>query len=202
MGVPLLGVVPESPALRQGTGLADHAGELPRHEAEIFGLLRADIRYFNVDRDLRTVVIVSAAPGDGKTTVARGPGHGDGNGRIASLVYRSRLRRPVAARCFGIPAWTGSFGGAASAEDTLAARRPDESSSRSARGCTIGLDVLVAGDVLPPEPAAGHREPCHGSAAWMHESPTTTSSSIDTPPLVLLPDAFPLLEPGRRRPDR
>jgi Mrp family chromosome partitioning ATPase len=29
------------------------------------------MRYFNVDRELRTLMVVSAGPGDGKTTVAR-----------------------------------------------------------------------------------------------------------------------------------
>jgi Mrp family chromosome partitioning ATPase len=49
--------------------LAD--GDLAPAEAEAFSLIRAHLRFFNVDRDLRTVVIASAAQGDGKTTVAR-----------------------------------------------------------------------------------------------------------------------------------
>ena len=34
-------------------------------------MIRAHLRYFNVDRELRTLMVASAAPGDGKTTVAR-----------------------------------------------------------------------------------------------------------------------------------
>jgi hypothetical protein len=50
---------------------------LPASEAEAFHLIRAHLRYFNVDRELRTLLVASAAPGDGKTTqmshsVARG----------------------------------------------------------------------------------------------------------------------------------
>jgi hypothetical protein len=44
---------------------------LPASEAEAFHLIRAHLRYFNVDRELRTLLVASAAPGDGKTTVAR-----------------------------------------------------------------------------------------------------------------------------------
>ena len=37
-------------------------------EQEVFRLLRAYLRYFNVDREVRSLLVVSAAPGDGKTT--------------------------------------------------------------------------------------------------------------------------------------
>ena len=43
----------------------------PVDDAEVFSLIRAHLRFFNIDRDLRTIVIASAAPGDGKTTIAR-----------------------------------------------------------------------------------------------------------------------------------
>jgi Mrp family chromosome partitioning ATPase len=44
---------------------------LPAGEAESFQLIRAHLCYFNVDRELRTLLVASAAPGHGKTTVAR-----------------------------------------------------------------------------------------------------------------------------------
>ncbi len=71
-GLPLLGVVPESTALsRSAQGDGKARGALPSGEAEAFQLIRAHLRYFNVDRELRTLLVASAAPGDGKTTVAR-----------------------------------------------------------------------------------------------------------------------------------
>jgi receptor protein-tyrosine kinase len=71
-GLPLLGVVPESAALsRSGSGKKGVREVLPAGEAEAFHLIRAHLRYFNVDRELRTLLVASAAPGDGKTTVAR-----------------------------------------------------------------------------------------------------------------------------------
>ena len=71
-GLPLLGVVPESVALsRSAKGKKGAREALPAGEAEAFHLIRAHLRYFNVDRELRTLLVASAAPGDGKTTVAR-----------------------------------------------------------------------------------------------------------------------------------
>jgi uncharacterized protein (DUF433 family) len=64
----LLGVVPESAALsRSSKGKKGARDALPAGEAEAFHLIRAHLRYFNVDRELRTLLIASAAPGDGKT---------------------------------------------------------------------------------------------------------------------------------------
>jgi hypothetical protein len=63
-GLPLLGVVPESTALSRSSRGKKNAGEvLPASEAEAFQLIRAHLRYFNVDRELRTLLIASAAPG-------------------------------------------------------------------------------------------------------------------------------------------
>jgi tyrosine-protein kinase len=45
---------------------------LKSQEAEDFRILRTNLRYFNVDRELRSVLIASPEPGDGKSTVARG----------------------------------------------------------------------------------------------------------------------------------
>ena len=71
-GLPLLGVVPESSALqRSGGGEGAPGVALPSGESEAFHLIRAHMRYFNVDRELRTLMVASAAPGDGKTTIAR-----------------------------------------------------------------------------------------------------------------------------------
>ncbi len=41
-------------------------------EAEDFRILRTNLRYFNVDRELKSILLASPEPGDGKSTVARG----------------------------------------------------------------------------------------------------------------------------------
>ena len=189
-GVPVVGVVPESAALNRSQAGQGPAAALPPAEAEIFGLLRAHIRYFNVDRELRVVVIVSAAPGDGKTTVAR-------NLAIASAMVGSRvlfieadLRRPAAAKAFGIAGEPGV------AEVLIGAESLDEAVQRvesaTSKETSVGLDVLVAGGVLPPNPPRVLESQAMGTL--LDEARDRYDLVvIDTPPLALLPDAFPLL---------
>jgi tyrosine-protein kinase len=188
--VPLLGVVPESPALRQAQDSGVQASELPPNEAEIFGLLRAHVRYFNVDRDLRTLVIVSAAPGDGKSTVARWLAIATATVGSRVLFLESDLRRPMAAKYFGIQREPG-------VAEVLVGQHTLEGAAQrvelvTRKGTTIGLDVLVAGGVLPPNPPQVIES--QAMAALLEEARDSYDLVvIDTPPLVLLPDAFPLL---------
>jgi tyrosine-protein kinase len=66
LGLTVLAAIPESRALateREG-------GLKPSSELEAFRMLRARLRYFNVDRDIRTILVASSSPGDGKSTVA------------------------------------------------------------------------------------------------------------------------------------
>ena len=68
-GIPVVGAVPESKALRETATTADGGLQLVS-EGEAFRKLRARLRYFNVDRDIRSIVVTSAAAGEGKTVVA------------------------------------------------------------------------------------------------------------------------------------
>ena len=188
--VPLLGVVPESPALRRAQESGDHTSELPANEAEIFGLLRAHIRYFNVDRDLRTVVIVSAAPGDGKSTVARYLAMATATVGSRVLFLEADLRRPMAAKYFGIQQAPGVSEVLVGQESLESAVQHVEIASR--KGTEVGVDVLVAGGVLPPNPPQVIES--QAMASLIDDARGSYDLVvIDTPPLVLLPDAFPLL---------
>jgi receptor protein-tyrosine kinase len=188
--VPLLAVVPESSALRQPQSGTGSMRQLPPAEAEIFGLLRAHIRYFNVDRQMKLMVIVSAAPGDGKTTVARNLAMAAATVGSRVLYVEADLRRPVAAGCFGIASAPG-LSEVLLGEDTLGnAVQTVEFAAR--KGANQGVDVLVAGGVLPPNP------PQVMESLAMETLLDSARSDydlvvIDTPPLVLLPDAFPLI---------
>jgi capsular exopolysaccharide synthesis family protein len=189
-GVPVVGVVPESVALNRAHWTDGPRTPLPPAEAEIFGLLRAHIRYFNVDRELRVVVVVSAAPGDGKTTVAR-------NLAIASATVGSRvlfveadLRRPAAAKAFGIGGEPGVAEVLIGTESFDSALQRVEFAARNES--SVGLDVLVAGGVLPPNPPQVIES--QAMVSLLEEARDRYDLVvIDTPPLALLPDAFPLL---------
>jgi capsular exopolysaccharide synthesis family protein len=67
--LPLIGRIPRSRVLAgtAATGLGSQT-----IEGEAFRILRANLRYFGVDENLHTILMVSPEQGDGKSTVARG----------------------------------------------------------------------------------------------------------------------------------
>jgi succinoglycan biosynthesis transport protein ExoP len=196
--LPMLGVVPMSSALERSTGHGKGKGgkkgvALPAPEAEAFSLIRAHLRFFNVDRDLRTIVIASPAPGEGKTTVAR---HlAEAAARLGSrvLLLEVDLRQPTLAQQLDIESGPGladvligaiPMGEATQSVDLRAA--PGE----GAGGHT--LDVLAAGAVLPPNP--GELLESHAMGAVLEQVKSAYDLVvIDTPPLTAVSDAFPLL---------
>jgi capsular exopolysaccharide synthesis family protein len=192
--LPLLGNVPESGALSLSTG---HKGAkpvmLPPAEAEAFSLVRAHLRFFNVDRDLRTVVVASPTPGDGKSTVARYLAEAAARSGSHVLLLEADLRHPTLARQFAIESGPGLT-------DVLVGAVPMGQATRSvslqalpgegAGGRT--LDVLVAGAVLPPNP--GELLESRAMEALLRQARSAYDLVvIDTPPLTIVSDAFPLL---------
>jgi succinoglycan biosynthesis transport protein ExoP len=193
-GLPLLGVVPESSALsRSAKGKKDAGQALPASEAEAFHLIRAHLRYFNVDRELRTLMVASAAPGDGKTTVARHLAGAAARMGSRVLLLEADLRRPTIALQLDISSGPGVadvlIGAVSLSEATqmvgLDLPRVDGSGGRS-------LDVLVAGSSLPPNP--GELIESHAMESLLERAKTQYDLIVvDTPPLTAVSDAFPLL---------
>ena len=104
--LPLLGVVPEAKALARSARRKGDARELlPADEAEAFHLIRAHLRYFNVNRELRALLVTSAAAGDGKTTVARCLAAAAASAGSAVLLLEADLRRPTIAEQLDIAVW-------------------------------------------------------------------------------------------------
>lgn len=67
--LPVLGTVPESKAIGEGSP-DEGLSPLPFGEEEAFRMLRASLRYFSVDHEIRTLLITSSAAQAGKSTVA------------------------------------------------------------------------------------------------------------------------------------
>jgi capsular exopolysaccharide synthesis family protein len=193
--LPMLGVIPNSPALlRSARRRAGSRTALPPAEAEVFNLIRAHLRFFNVDRDLRTVLVASPSSGDGKTTVAL---HlAEAAARLGSrvLLLETDLRQPTLAQQLGVQFPSGLadvlIGDAvmdqATQSVTLQASPGEGTSGRT-------LDVLAAGGaVLPPNPGA-LLESQAMAAVLEHARSAYDLVVIDTPPLTAVSDAFPLL---------
>jgi polysaccharide biosynthesis transport protein len=194
-GLPLLGVVPESSALsRSARGVGgDKRAVLPPGEAESFQLIRAHLRYFNVDRELRTLLIASAAPGDGKTTIARHLAAAAARMGSRVLLLEADLRRPTLARQLDAqsgPGLSDALIGAVSWSEATQMIDLEAPSGNSATGRTF--DVLVAGAVLPPNP--GELIESRAMETLLERAQSTYDLVvIDTPPLTAVSDAFPLL---------
>ena len=194
-GLPLLGVVPESSALsRSIRGGVDSRTVLPAGEAESFQLIRAHLRYFNVDRQLRTLLVASAAPGDGKTTIARHLAGAAATMGSRVLLVEADLRRPTLAKQLNVQSGPGLadvlIGAVMMGEATQAIDLDALPSGDGARGRTF--DVLVAGAALPPNP--GELIESHAMETLLERAKTTYDLVvIDTPPLTAVSDAFPLL---------
>jgi succinoglycan biosynthesis transport protein ExoP len=193
-GLPMLGAIPRSAALSR-TKRRDRlrAGGLPFAEAEAFSLVRAHLRFFNVDRELRTLVIASPVPGEGKTTIAR---HlAEAAARLGSrvLLLELDLRRPTLASQLEISSGAGLAGvliGAISMDAAV-----ETVNLQASPGEGIGrrtLDVLVAGAVLPPNP--GELLESHGMDVVLERASAMYDLVVvDSPPLMAVSDAFPLL---------
>jgi succinoglycan biosynthesis transport protein ExoP len=193
-GLPLLGVVPESAALsRSARSSNDANGVLPAGEAEAFHLIRAHLRYFNVDRELHTLLIASAAPGDGKTTIARHLAAAAARMGSRVLLLEADLRRPTLAQQLEIesgPGLSDVLIGSVPLSEATQTIAIESASLDGPAGRT--LDVLVAGAVLPPNP--GELIESHAMEALLERAKSTYDLVvIDTPPLTAVSDAFPLL---------
>jgi succinoglycan biosynthesis transport protein ExoP len=192
--LPLLGVVPESSALaRKALRNGDAFDALPGGEAEAFHLIRAHLRYFNVDRRLRTLLIASAAPGDGKTTVARHLAAAAARMGSRVLLMEVDLRRPTISQRMSIRSRPGLADVLIGAVELRAATQSIDLDSGFASGSEgRTLDVLVAGGGMPPNPAALIESSAMESVLEQAKS-AYDLVVIDTPPLTAVSDAFPLL---------
>ena len=190
----MLGEVPESAALarsaRRGKGRAE---ALPPAEAEAFSLIRAHLQFFNIDRDLRTLVIASAAPGDGKTTIARHLAEAAARLGSRALLVEGDMRQPTLAQQLDInsgPGLADVLIDTATMDEVTQSVSLEAAPGEGAKGRT--LDVVAAGAVLPPNP--GELLESRAMEALLERVKSIYDLVvIDTPPLAAVSDAFPLL---------
>jgi succinoglycan biosynthesis transport protein ExoP len=194
--LPMLGVVPKSAALSRSARNAESTSKrraLLSPEAEAFSLIRAHLRFFNVDRDVRTVIVASPTPGDGKTTIAR---HlAEAAARLGSrvLLLEVDLRHPTLARQFDVESTHGLADvliGAIPMDEAIHSVSLQAPPGDGLTGRT--LDVLAAGTILPPNPAELLESRAMGTVLERAKS-SYDLVVIDTPPLNAISDAFPLL---------
>ncbi len=191
---PLLGVLPQSKDIAGASQRRERGDRtlLPPHEAEVFQLIRARLRYFNADRELRTLLVTSAAPGDGKTTVSRYLAVAAASMGATVLLLEADLRRPNIAEQLDIDLGPGLSDVLIGSVSLRRATQPVAIDPPPGGLEPLELDVLVAGTQPPPNPAE-----LIGSDSMAMVMKQLREMYhlvvIDTSPLNVVSDAFPLL---------
>ena len=174
-GVPLLAVISRE---------AFPGGRPSKRHALAFQTLRDSLTYFNVDEALTTIAITSPLKGEGKTTVATNLAVSLARSNKKVILVDADLRRPQVGRRMGVDESRGlsSVLLGADLEETLAEVPPFGSRLR----------VLPAGP-KPPNPSEliGSKRM---SALLGELTELADVVVIDTTPLLVVSDAFPLLE--------
>jgi capsular exopolysaccharide synthesis family protein len=186
-GVPVIGTVPESAALRSGRATT------PREE-EPFLMIRAQLRYFDVDRQIQRVMITSSDPGEGKSLIslnlARAAARTD---EKRALLIEADLRRPSLHTIIGRDGVAGLAELLSHSQDLESGLRelvvtPDQLPESDH---PLRLDVLLAGAV-PPNPAE-LLESRRMKALLEAADSIYDMVIIDTPPIGVVSDAIPLV---------
>jgi succinoglycan biosynthesis transport protein ExoP len=175
-GLPFLGTIPHD---------AFPGEENSRDVHEAFQTLRNSLTYFNAEKTLDSLIVCSGLKGEGKTTVAA-------NLALAYAAFGKRvialdtdLRKPDLAKRLGFDDRTGLT-------DVLAGTTTLEDAFIEVPPYGRGLRLLPAGPV-PPNPSA-----MLGSlrmASLIEELVEDADLVIlDTAPLLIVSDAFPLLD--------
>jgi polysaccharide biosynthesis transport protein len=185
--LPVLGIIPASRALRRSAS-APKASPV----ADAFRLLRTQLSYFNIDREITSLLITSSSSGDGKSTVAW---HLASTAAALSpnssvLIIDADLRRPRVAELAGAPLSPGLSDVLTHGASLDQAIRTVELSSDD-DGQPYHVHVLTAGG-LAPNPAALLQSERFRTLLRSVQS-RYDLVLVDAPPPTIVSDAIPLM---------
>jgi capsular exopolysaccharide synthesis family protein len=191
LGAPVIGQIPltRRPRREPPLALADQL----RDAAEAYRTLRANLQYLSIRRPLKTILISSASPGQGKTTVTANLAFAIASSGANTLVIDGDLRRPQLHRALRVegqhPGLTNVLLGTVSLEKALLSLSlPSANGQRDGAAGRIGF--LPSGPI-PPNPSEllstdRMRQMIEDAGAnWEYVL-------IDSPPLLAVSDALEL----------
>lgn len=177
--LPILGVI----ASHEGAVDMPVTQSEPRSPvSESFRALRTNIMYASVDRPIRRILVTSATPQDGKTTVSANLAVVLAQGEKKTVLLDADLRRPRVHKMFGVLNRLGLM--------NLFIRSSDAVLEVIHPMNVPGLSVITSGS-LPPNPAeliASHK--MTQILDWLTD--TFDVVVIDTPPVLAVTDAVAL----------
>jgi capsular exopolysaccharide synthesis family protein len=197
-GLPVLSAIPESRSLADAERVQARGGgtsePLSAVESETFRMLRARLRYFNVDRDISSLLITSSAPQDGKTTISWHLGLAAASTEGAKvLILESDLRRPAIAKTHNLRFMPGLAEvlthrvNLEQAVQTVPIAFGNRGAAAAAR-----VDVIVSGAV-PPNPAE-LLESDRMAELLKYLATKYDLVLIDTAPASVVSDGIPLMK--------
>lgn len=171
-GVGTLGIIPTVPELASSRLSAN-----PGPAAEAMRLLRTNIRFVSVDHPPRSIVVTSANPDEGKSTIAAHLAFMLAESGQPTILVDADLRRPSQAKFFDVD-------GAVGLTQVLARAVP--LTDALVTGPHPNLGLLLAGRIPPNPSELVGSERMH---SLIGELSTTHIVIIDAPPLLAVTDA-------------
>lgn len=206
-GVPLLSSIPHTSAPQQ---FVDGRATVPDALREPFRSLRTNLELASLDHPLTSLAVISAGSGEGKSTVIRNLALTYREWGLSVAVVEADLRRPTLSRAFGVTSEAGGLTAVLTGDCTLEEALTDIEFDSS------GLEYLER--IREAAPAGARRSPPTGARRLVLLPSGATPSNpqavlaadrtrqifewftdrfdmvlIDTPPLLAVSDAIPLL---------
>ncbi len=174
LGLPVVGYVAASSDLEESGELPFVARNPRSPVAEAFRSLRTNLEFASVDRPLRTILVTSPGPSEGKTTIATNLAAVMAQGSKRVILVDGDLRRPRVHRAMGMSNHVG-----------LSELFRSQSSVRDvARYSKISNLAVITSGSLPPNPAE-----LLGSERMNHIlerlEESATAVVIDSPPFIV-----------------
>jgi capsular exopolysaccharide synthesis family protein len=184
LDVPVLAAIPETRAApRHATATDDELEWLDSDaslDTEAFLMLRTNLRYFNVDEELSSILVMSASPAEGKTLISWNLARAEARAGKRVLHIEADLRRPTLGsqlRIAGNGGLSLVLAGVMDPEDSVTP--------------VSGVDVIMAGP-LPPNPAELIESPrMRELIKWGEDHYDRVI--VDTPAAAVVADAIPLV---------
>jgi tyrosine-protein kinase len=188
LGRPILGLIHKSRALARSPARSRPAPA----DVDDFLALRAHLRYLNTDGGVRSVLVTSSSPGDGKTTVAWNLAWTAAGRDTRVLLVEADLRNPTLVQALGAAPDRNliSFleGRAELHEITQQVALPSTENGRRPSGI---VEVAFAG--TEPARSTNPLDWERLGAALREAEREFDLIVIDTAPILVVPDAIPLL---------